>query len=283
MGIESSGRARPARAATTAPLVRRVALGAAYHVLTFDVPGGLAVDPGQFGMIRGDDWGNAPLLPRPMSFLSGGSTPSILIKVIGEGTRRFARAEPGEPFTLVGPLGTAWRAPRPGRRPVLVAGGVGVAPLLFLARALLGTAPTPLVIYGGRTSADLPLADELAQVAELVVTTEDGSCGHRGRVTDVLDARLEPQSDVFACGPERMMAAVAAICTGRDLPCEVSLETPMACGFGICLGCPVATVDGGYLYACLQGPCLDAKRIDWSAGGATPPATGSRDDDGGTA
>jgi dihydroorotate dehydrogenase electron transfer subunit len=248
-------------------------VGAAYHVLTFDTPGGIDARPGQFNMIRGADWGEAPLLPRPMSYLGGGSTPSILIKVIGDGTRRLARTQPGDPFTLVGPLGTSWRAPHDGKHPVLVAGGVGVAPLLFLARALHDAGTRPLVIYGGRTSNDLPLSNDLAQIADLVVTTEDGSRGHQGRVTDVLDTHLTDTSDVFTCGPDRMMAAVAGICATRDIPCEASLETPMACGFGICLGCPVATVDGGYLYACLEGPCMDARRIAWSENSMAPGST----------
>lgn len=254
----------------TVPLLRREHAGALYHVLTFDVPGGLPVKPGQFNMIRGADWGDSPLLPRPMSFLSGGVAPSILIKIIGEGTRRLAHAEAGDPFTLVGPLGTSWRAPHPSKRPVLVAGGVGVAPLLFLARELAAAGTRTLVVYGGRTADDLPLSDELERVADLVVTTEDGSRGSRGRVTDVLDRHLSADSDVFTCGPDRMMATVAGLCAVRNIPCEVSLETPMACGFGICLGCPVATVDGRYAYACTEGPCMDARRIAWSDA-AVPP------------
>src|SRR5262249_2656327 len=120
----------------TLPLLRRESIGDSYHVLTFDAKEPIPAEPGQFVMVRGAEWGDAPLLPRPMSYLSAGSTPSILIKVLGEGTIRMARAEPGEPFALLGPLGRPWRAPNTARRPVLVAGGVGVAPLIFLAKAL---------------------------------------------------------------------------------------------------------------------------------------------------
>src|SRR5688500_11183677 len=124
------------RRLTTLPLLRRESIGGLYHVLTFEDTEGASALPGQFVMVRGAEWGDAPLLPRPMSYLTGGNTPSILIKVIGEGTLRMGRAEPGEPFTLLGPLGQPWRAPTAGRRPILVAGGVGLAPLLFLAREL---------------------------------------------------------------------------------------------------------------------------------------------------
>jgi dihydroorotate dehydrogenase electron transfer subunit len=258
---------RPRRKLVTAALLRRESIGEIYHVLTFEAPEALDALPGQFAMVRGLEWGDAPLLPRPMSFLTGGSTPSILIKVCGEGTVRMARAEPGEPFSLLGPLGSSWRTAAAGRRPLLVAGGVGVAPLLFLAGQLGARGVRPLAIYGGRSDRDLPLDDELGELTDLQITTEDGSRGTRGRVTDVLESMLSAAHgalEVFTCGPDRMMAKVAEICAAHDVPCEASLETPMACGYGVCLGCPVPTRDDGYLYACVQGPCVDARQIDWS-------------------
>jgi len=259
------------RRLTTLPLLRRESIGGLYHVLTFEDTEGTAALPGQFVMVRGAEWGDAPLLPRPMSYLTGGNTPSILIKVIGEGTLRMGRAEPGEPFTLLGPLGLPWRAPSAGRRLVLVGGGVGIAPLLFLARSLAAAGgPKPIAIYGGRSARDLPLDDDLEDLSELVVTTEDGSRGTKGRVTDVLAELLGPDKDVFTCGPDRMMARVAEMCAARDVPCEASLETPMACGYGVCLGCPVPTIEGGYIYACTQGPCVDARRVDWSRADHAP-------------
>ena len=259
------------RRLATVTLLRRESIGGLYHVLTFEDPHGGAALPGQFTMVRGAEWGDAPLLPRPMSYLTAGNTPSILIKVIGEGTLRMGRAEPGEPFTLLGPLGEPWRAPSVGRRVVLVAGGVGVAPLLFLARALSAAGgQKPIAIYGGRTARDLPLDDELSELAELHTTTEDGTRGTRGRVTDVLGELLGPDREVFTCGPDRMMAKVAELCAARDVPCEASLETPMACGYGVCLGCPVPTRDGAYIYACTQGPCVDARRVDWSRADHAP-------------
>ena len=247
----------------TLPLLRRDSIGNAYHVLSFDYPEELEAQPGQFAMIRGAEWGVTPLLPRPMSLLTGGATPSILVKVVGEGSKRMARAEPGEPFTLLGPLGNTWRQPTPKHRPLLVAGGVGVAPLLFLARKLRGLGFAPVAIFGGRTERDLPLHDDLTEVAETHLATEDGSRGTKGRVTDLLTRILADDMEVFTCGPERMMAKVAQLAADRQVPCEVSLETPMACGYGVCLGCPVPTVGGGYLYACTEGPCIDAARIDW--------------------
>jgi dihydroorotate dehydrogenase electron transfer subunit len=288
-------------------LERRDAIDRVYHVLTFKAEGGLSrsihASPGQFAMVRSPMWGDDPLLPRPMSLLTAGDRPSILIKVVGKGTGRMALAAPGEPFHLLAPLGRPWSPCPPDHRMVLVAGGVGVAPLLFLAQRLAtaggasaggavsgasaggavsgasaGSAVSGasgagvLALYGGRTSADLPLSSELEAASELRVATEDGSRGTRGRVTALLEQALDEltaqgaKAKVYTCGPNAMMAAVARMCEARGALCEVSLETPMACGYGVCLGCPVPHRAGGFLYACMEGPCIDATSIDWSRG-----------------
>ncbi|MFT3773342.1 MAG: dihydroorotate dehydrogenase electron transfer subunit [Minicystis sp.] len=256
-------------------LLRRDSIGTAYHVLTFDAETPLDARAGQFAMVRSATWGSAPLLPRPMSLLTAGDRPSILIKVVGEGTRRMAHASSGEPFELLMPLGKPWRPCPPDHRPVLVAGGVGIAPLLFFARELAASGTRAIALYGGRTALDLPLDVELSASASLHVATEDGSRGTRGRVTVLLEevlgqlAAAGEKAKVYTCGPDAMMAAVARMCETRGVPCEVSLETPMACGYGVCLGCPVPRRDSkSYLYACTEGPCIDAAAIDWSRGGA---------------
>src|SRR5690349_10930132 len=104
-------------------------MGPSYHVLTFEAPDELEALPGQFAMVRGATWGQAPLLPRPMSLLEPGRRPSMLIKIVGEGTERMAHASPGEPFDLLAPLGNRWSPCPSGHTPLLVAGGVGIAPL----------------------------------------------------------------------------------------------------------------------------------------------------------
>ncbi len=243
------------------PLLRRESIKEAFHVLTFDAPDAPPARPGQFAMLRGADWGDAPLLPRPMSYLGGGPQPRCLVKICGEGTRYLGRAEPGDEFVLTGPLGTGWPVPEPSRLPILVAGGVGIAPLLFLAEDLINVGVRPILVYGARTSSELVLLEDARELCEVEVTTEDGSLGRKGRVTDALAHRLAPHSQVFTCGPNPMMAKVAETCRALDVPCTASLEAPMACGFGVCLGCAVPTREGGYLYACVDGPCVDAQRI----------------------
>lgn len=263
----------PARKLWTLRLHRRDSIGEAYHVLTFETAEPMPARSGQFAMVRGAAWGEAPLLPRPMSLLTAGERPSILIKVVGEGTARMAHASSGEPFHLLAPLGRPWSPCPPDHTAVLVAGGVGVAPLVFLARDLTESSRRPLALYGARTHHDLPLTEELEAVADLRIATEDGSRGTRGRVTVLLEealaklAREGVKPKVYTCGPDRMMAAVAKICAEAGVLCEVSLETPMACGYGVCLGCPVPRSSGGFLYACTEGPCVDATAIAWDKGG----------------
>ncbi|MBI4705311.1 MAG: dihydroorotate dehydrogenase electron transfer subunit [Deltaproteobacteria bacterium] len=260
----------------TLPLVEREELGAGYQLLRFRAAVPLVARPGQFVMVRPADWPVAPLLPRPMSLLGGGAEPRLLVKVVGEGTRRMAGAQAGERFALLGPLGRPWPWPKPGSAPLLVAGGVGLAPLLFLARELArqpeaagAGQPRARALYGGRTAADLPLADELGAIAELGLATEDGSRGTRGLVTALLDpaladiARAGLRPMIYACGPQAMMAAVARLAAERALSCQVSLEARMACGCGCCLGCAVPRAAGGYLYACADGPCVDAAQVGW--------------------
>lgn len=251
-------------------LSRRDDLGHGYHVLWFAAETPIEAPAGTFAMIRSEAWGLAPLLPRPMSMLTGGSEPSILIKVVGEGTRRMAEAPMGEIYTVHAPLGRPWRLPDEGQQPLLVAGGVGVAPLVYLARTLAEAGGEPVSLYGGRTERDLPLSDALEAAGKLAVTTEDGSRGTEGRVTVILERELEARKGqstrIYCCGPHPMMAAVAALAERYDVACDASLEAPMGCGYGVCLGCPVAKRDGGYLYTCVDGPCVDARIVDWSTG-----------------
>ncbi|MFP6684866.1 MAG: hypothetical protein VB934_09140 [Polyangiaceae bacterium] len=273
-GLPVAGTRKPVstRAMHTLPLAQRDDLGNGYHVLWFDSEVPVAASAGQFTMVRASNWGEAPLLPRPMSLLSGGRRPSMLIKVVGEGTRRMAQDPMGQAYNLLAPLGHPWTPLPAGHRPVLVAGGVGVAPLVYLAEELRAAQGVlaPMSLYGGRTARDLPLAERLEACGELAVTTEDGSRGTEGRVTVLLDELLAKAAGcgdklaVYTCGPHGMMRAVAERAEAAGVWCRASLEAPMGCGYGVCLGCPVAKRDGSYFYTCVDGPCVDAKHVDWT-------------------
>jgi dihydroorotate dehydrogenase electron transfer subunit len=220
--------------------------------------------PGQFVMLRAD-WGTDPLLPRAFSLLGvrAGGVVDILGKAVGKATRLLERALPGSRVHVLGPLGTAFPAPSRERADWLVAGGVGLAPLLMhAARArALGCADRVTMFYGGRRAHDLVLLDDIAATGcELVLATEDGGKGRRGYVTDAVRAALDggaaARPTVLACGPDPMLHATARLCHERALPAYLSLEGEMACGIGACLACAVPCVSRPFRYTCKDGPVL---------------------------
>jgi len=228
-------------------------------------------EPGQFYMLRGE-WGADPLLPRPLSILgedAPAGTIRFLLKVVGQGTRRLYELEPGQKVTGLGPLGRPFpREVFPEDRPaVLVGGGVGVPPLVFLAEALRREGSAFTFLQGARTRDDLLLLDELAAIGvSPVITTEDGSAGEKGLVTAPLERALSKGSSAaYACGPEGMLKAVARMSAGRT-PSHLSLEARMGCGYGVCLGCVVAVKRGGqrvYERVCQEGPVFDGEVVLW--------------------
>lgn len=231
--------------------------------------------PGQFVMLRGE-WGRDPLLPRAFSILrlcEGGC--ELLVKAVGRGTRLLELATPGALLSLLGPLGRPFTPVEQGDW--LVAGGVGLAPLLWFAERY---PRAHRLVYGARTAADLVLLDQIAATsAELILTTEDGSAPDgwtvlRGRVTDALASRLSVETDrggrsgararVLTCGPNAMMRAVVELARAHELDCCVSVEGEMACGIGACLGCALPLRGEGrpFAYACVDGPVFDATRVE---------------------
>ena len=258
-----------------APLVSREPLGGAYFLLTFrhpEVARGAA--PGQFVMIKAGLSAEPPLR-RPFSILTvdpGADTFALFVKAIGQGSRALAALEPGGLAQCLGPLGRPFTLPQEGEA-LLVAGGYGVAPFRFMGERLRGGAARARLFYGGRTAADLPLVDRLADAGlDVVAATEDGSLGERGRVTVPLERHLDASGGrpaLYACGPDAMMHAVARIAAMRSLRAEVSLDPWMGCGIGTCLGC-VVRVQGAQeerprnRCACTEGPVFDADRVVWA-------------------
>lgn len=266
-------------------------------LLTLESPfGPNEVRPGQFIMVRAPGRLD-PLLPRAFALfdvqpgLNGGPpTFGIFYHVLGKMTRLMSELVPGDEMEILGPLGNAFGLPRGMRRAVLVAGGVGLAPMLLLARAIKkanrGRKPDravePLLIYGGRTQEQIVYREAFeAEGCPVLVTTEDGSSGVRGLATDALSELLAAREGrvedlvVYACGPEGMLRAVAELAERFQVACQASLEARMACGFGICLGCvvkilgakrghPVAN-GGRYERVCLEGPIFDAREVIWDA------------------
>jgi dihydroorotate dehydrogenase electron transfer subunit len=261
----------------TARVVENRRLARGNFVLRLSLPDGggplRSALPGQFVMVRGE-WGRDPLLPRAFSILRlTDDGCEILIKAIGRGTRLFELAQAGAPLSVLGPLGKPFPAPEAGRTDLLVAGGVGLAPLLWHAEVAAKAArSTPMhLFYGARSGEDLVLLDDIAHTGVVVhVATEDGSHGLHGRVTIALEqflaatpAAQRPRATILTCGPNPMMRAVVDLARKHDVPCLVSVEGEMACGIGACLGCALPLTDGTrpFAYACVDGPVFDAARI----------------------
>jgi dihydroorotate dehydrogenase electron transfer subunit len=238
--------------------------------LTLDCPqiAGSA-KPGQFVMIR-SGIGNDPLLRRPFSLHQTSSEGLIQIyfKVVGRGTDVLAHSKMGEELSVFGPLGKGFRIDRTAPA-VIVGGGLGIAPLLFLLKEncrLKRDSSQDLIILGAREKQELePLLGDFNEFGLPVLTaTDDGSLGHNGFVIDVLQSlELPVGCIVYACGPEPMLEGVRGLSKARGIPCQVSVESVMACGMGACLGCSRPAKNGNYTHVCMNGPVYDAEELIW--------------------
>lgn len=256
--------------------------------LRFDCPSlARAILPGQFLMLRLVG-GSDPLLARPLALydtvLDDNGSPvgiDVVYLVLGRMTSRLARVVPGQELEVWGPLGNGF-LPRETAHLVMVAGGIGQTPFVALAQESLGhrqygtpprVAPRSsrvTLCYGARTKDYLAGVDDFARLGvEVLVSTDDGTAGRKGLVTDLLAEVLDGSTAarVVCCGPEPMMAAVSRLTAERGVACQVSLETPMACGLGICFSCVAKVRDeqGNWDYrrTCVEGPVFDAQCIEW--------------------
>jgi dihydroorotate dehydrogenase electron transfer subunit len=225
--------------------------------------------PGQFVMVRAGE-GLDPLLRRPFSIhqVAEGGELQVLFKVIGKGTQALARLQPGQHMDILGPLGRGFTIAED-KQHYLVGGGIGIAPLLFLAKRILKkNEPSAIRVFlGARTKDELAsLVEDFTSLGLNVKTaTEDGSLGNKGLVTDLaVPLHHEGPVHVYTCGPHPMLRAVARLCRSNKWHCQVSLETLMACGLSACLGCAVLRADlQGYVHACKDGPVFDADEVAW--------------------
>ncbi len=245
-------------------LRENIRLSPFYHRLDFTAPSPLPeCQPGQFAELLVPP-GTGVFLRRPFSIHAvdyENNIISFLIKVVGEGTRRLAGILPGTRINTVYPLGGGFTIPEQG--PVLlVGGGCGIAPLLFLSERLKAGGIQTDCLLGGRTEKDIVETDEFHRNGRVFLTTEDGSLGEKGLVTNhSLFTRSLPYTMIYACGPEAMLRAVALTALKAAIPCEVSLENTMACGVGVCLCCVVPTTEGNQC-VCTEGPVFNIKRLN---------------------
>jgi dihydroorotate dehydrogenase electron transfer subunit len=223
--------------------------------------------PGSFVMVYAGE-GYDPLLGRPLSIhrrREGASGPefALLFDVVGRGTDWLARRGPGDSVRMVGPLGRPFE-PRPRvERMLLVGGGIGCAPLVWLADELAEQGREVTLVLGGRGAAQIFPASELPPAVELVVTTEDGSLGETGRVTAPFERLLSWCDQAFACGPQPMFEAMHDVLrrSAVSTPVQALLEAQMACGVGICYSCAVFPRRGGVKLVCSDGPMFDLRDL----------------------
>ena len=220
--------------------------------------------PGQFVQVKVE--GSAEtFLRRPVSVHdvdAVNNTFKLLIQKAGEGTSKLGCLNPGDHMNLVYPLGNSFSDPLPGDRILLAGGGVGIAPLLLMGKHLISLGYKPDWLLGFRSRERVPDLEVYSEMGEVYLTTEDGSAGTKGYVTDHPVLTDIKYNMVYCCGPDPMMKAIAAYCRKYGIRCEVSLENLMACGFGICLCCIVSTVKGN-LCTCTEGPVFNINDLKW--------------------
>lgn len=229
--------------------------------------------PGQFVMVRVSNQ-SLPLLRRPFGIHDRDvETLDILFQRTGLGTDILSRKEVGESLDLLGPLGHGFSCDdrTRGKTAVLIGGGRGIAPLFFLARKLDGKGTAVKVLYGGKTKADLPLIEKFEDRGlSLRCSTDDGSFGHHGLVTELLEATIEREKPerIYACGPEAMLEKTSRIAEAIDIEAEMSLESIMGCGFGACWGCVKKIREAGsstWVKICEKGPVFPSRDIVWKS------------------
>jgi dihydroorotate dehydrogenase electron transfer subunit len=244
--------------------------GTCYKIV-LDAPAvaGSAV-PGNFLMLKISD-GNEPLLRRPLSIhavnRSSPGSVELLYEVVGRGTQILSQKTAGQRVDMIGPLGNGFSLDaRAGHAHViLAAGGMGVAPLVFLAQRI--KADTVTVFIGARSASHILCASDFRKLGgEVSISTDDGSSGFHGRVTDLLEKSLAgkayPYPVIYGCGPKPMLKALSAVCGAYGAAAQISLESHMACGIGACLGCVVQT-RGGFQRVCKDGPVFQADDVVW--------------------
>ena len=253
------------------PSVHR--LGVAYDACS------RGVRAAQFVMLALPDM-EAHIIPRPFSVSdawregAGREVTEFLYKPVGRVTGRMRRLEPGDDLRIGGVQGNGFPDPARGRRPVLMAGGIGNAPFAYHVRSLIaaGHKPEEITLFlAGRSKDDIWIQGQVRESGiEIVEITDDGSRGRKGLITDVFSERLPDlgEVEVFACGPLPMLRAIQSLALGQDFPCHLSLEEHMACGYGVCNACVVESAEAGlprgenpYIRLCIEGPVCEARTV----------------------
>ena len=238
-----------------------------YLLLTATNPAGPLPEmhPGQFAQLRIDE-SKETFLRRPISLHCVDyqrNEVGFLIQKVGKGTASLWEKRPGSTLNAILPLGKGFTMPKSLEQKVLlVGGGVGIAPLLFMGTEMQKMGTKPTFLLGARSKSDLLRLDAYRACGDVYVTTEDGSEGEKGFVTQHSILQREKFENIAVCGPKPMMLAMASYAKQAGIPCEVSLENMMACGLGACLCCVEDTKDGN-VCVCKEGPVFNVEKLKW--------------------
>jgi dihydroorotate dehydrogenase electron transfer subunit len=227
--------------------------------------------PGQFFTVRASD-GTVPLLRRPFAFSAFDGkkqTASMIFQKRGRGTEILAAQQTGNTLDIIGPLGKPFPMPAEDLSALLVAGGIGLGPLLFLATRLREANVPCVFVFGCRTKSLIPVTGAftgLGPAVRTAVCTDDGSAGFRGTAGDYLksiESTVDGRTAVYACGPLPLLKACHEFAARRGCECFVAVEQVMACGVGACMGCAVRSAQGGFVRACTEGPVFNSRELQW--------------------
>jgi dihydroorotate dehydrogenase electron transfer subunit len=234
------------------------------HLLKMDSPGLASIArPGQFVMITCDD-GPGRLLRRPISIHQiEGTTVSFLFAIVGKGTEWLAERRVGDTLSWLGPLGNGFKISSESRNLLLIAGGMGIAPLCFLAADALKTGRSVTLLAGAKTACQICPSEFIPSGCSMITATEDGSLGIKGMVTALLTEHLQSADQVFICGPLPMYKAMAKLIDLQAKNVQVSLEVRMGCGLGFCYSCTIKTQQG-LKQVCKDGPIFNLQDILWN-------------------
>lgn len=221
--------------------------------------------PGQFVEVLVDN-SSTTFLRRPISVNYVDKVTNemwLLIQLVGDGTRRMAEYRRGDIVNIILPLGNGFTIPAgKSQKLLLIGGGVGTAPMLYLGAILKEAGLKPVFLLGARSKDDVLQLEEFQQIGTVYITTEDGSLGEKGYVTNHSILKNIHFDQIYTCGPKPMMVAVARYADGESISCEVSLENTMACGIGACLCCVEKTVEG-HICVCTEGPVFNINKLTW--------------------
>ncbi|MBR4156561.1 MAG: dihydroorotate dehydrogenase electron transfer subunit [Bacteroidales bacterium] len=223
------------------------------------------IKAGQFVQVKVDDAAHT-YLRRPISIHDvdyQNRTITLLVQRVGEGTNKISDTEINDTLNIIYPLGNGFTMPEDkNAKVVLVGGGIGIAPMYYLGKVLKEKGLEPVFVLGGRSKEDLIMLDKFSSVGEVYITTNDGSLGEQGFVTQHSVWKEKKFDMIYTCGPKPMMMAVANLARENDICCEVSLENLMACGLGACLCCVENTIEG-HVCVCKEGPVMNINKLLW--------------------